>query len=167
MFLVDRVRFQQLVHLNIATRKRPSTKACYVFPVARHHPRLVGLTLEHNKVPGRASNGNGVVGIYPTPHWSDELFDEDDDVITKNLINEAETILPGLGDDIEFTHLARVSPAVMNSYPGYWTAMADFRHRCAADRRIQLAGDYFCVSSVNAASATGERAARALLAATT
>ena len=88
-------------------------------------------------------------------------------MIAKNLINEAEAILPGLGSNIEFTHLARVTPAVMNSYPGYWTALADFRHRCAADRRIQLAGDYFCVSSVNSASATGERAARALIAATT
>lgn len=164
-FLVDGVRFQPLVHLNIATRKRPATKACYVFPVARHHPRLVALTLEHNKAPGRAPLGKGVVGIYPTPGWSDELFDEDDDVITKNLINEAEAILPGLGDDIEFTHLARVSPAVLNSYPGYWTAMADFRRRCHTDGRIQLAGDYFCVSSVNAASAIGERSARALVAA--
>ena len=164
-FLRDRVKFQPLVHVNVATRKDPGTEACYVFPVARHHPRLVALTFEHNKVPGRAPDGKGIVGIYPTPEWSDELFDEDDDVIAKNLITEAEAILPGLGGDIEFSHLARVTPAVLNSYPGYWTAMADFRHRCASDRRIQLAGDYFCVSSVNAASAAGERAARALVAA--
>ena len=165
-FLRDRVKFQPLVHVNVATRNEPGTKACYVFPVARHHPRLVALTFEHNKVSGRAPNGKGIVGIYPTPEWSDELFGEDDDVIAKNLINEAEDILPGLGGDIDFTHIARVTPAVMNSYPGYWTAMADFRHRCVSDRRIQLAGDYFCVSSVNAASAAGERAARALVAAT-
>jgi oxygen-dependent protoporphyrinogen oxidase len=165
-FLRDRVKFQPLVHVNVAMRKDPGTKACYVFPVARHHPRLVALTFEHNKVSGRAPDGKGIVGIYPTPEWSDQLFDEDDDVIAKNLINEAEAILPGLGSDIEFTHLTRVTPAVMNSYPGYWTAMADFRHRCASDRRIQLAGDYFCVSSVNGASAAGERAARALVAAT-
>jgi oxygen-dependent protoporphyrinogen oxidase len=166
MFLRDRVRFRSLVHVNVAMRKAPGTKACYIFPVARHHPRLVGLTVEHNKVPGRAPDGKGIVGIYPTPEWSDELFDQDDDVIAKNLINDAEAILPGLGGDIEFTHLARVTPAVLNSYPGYWAAMADFRHRCTTDRRIQLAGDYFCVSSVNAASAAGERAARALVAAT-
>lgn len=165
-FLRDRVKFQPLVHVNVATRNEPATKACYVFPVARHHPRLVALTFEHNKVSGRAPSGRGMVGIYPTPEWSDEIFGEDDDVIAKDLINEAEDILPGLGGDIDFTHVARVAPAVMNSYPGYWTAMADFRHRCASDRRIQLAGDYFCVSSVNAASASGERAARALVTAT-
>lgn len=164
-FLRDAVKFRPLVHVNVALRKAPDTLACYVFPVARHHPRLVGLTFEHNKVPGRAPAGKGTVGIYPTPEWSDQLFDSEDDVIAKNLITEAEAILPGLSRDIEFTHLARVTPAVLNSYPGYWTAMADFRQRCAGDRRIHLAGDYFCVSSVNSASATGERAASALVAA--
>lgn len=165
-FLRDGVRFQPLVHVNVAVSKAPDTKACYVFPVAEHHPRLVGLTFEHNKVPGRAPAGKGTVGIYPTPRWSDELTDEDDDVVTKCLIDEAEEILPGLSNNIEFTHLARVTPAVMNSYPGYWTKMADFRRLGAKqDRRIQLAGDYFCVSSVNAASVSGERAARDLMAA--
>ncbi|HEY1967072.1 MAG TPA: FAD-dependent oxidoreductase [Pseudonocardia sp.] len=33
----------------------------------------------------------------------------------------------------------------------------------AQDRRIQLAGDYFCTSSLNTASASGERGARNLL----
>lgn len=163
-FLRDGVRFQPLVHVNVATSV-PHTDACYIFPVASHHPRLVGLTFEHNKVPGRAPAGKGMVGIYPTPRWSDELFDSDDDVVAKSLVDEAEEILPGLGASVEFTHLARVTPAVMNSYPGYWTKMADFRRRSAGDKRIQLAGDYFCVSSVNAASAAGERAARDLVAA--
>ena len=162
-FLRDGVRFQPLVHVNVAVTTAPQIKACYVFPVARHHPRLVGLTFEHNKLAGRAPDGAGVVGIYPTPRWSDELFDSDDEVIIKDLVEEAEEIVPGLGAHVAFAHLTRVTPAVMNSYPGYWTRMAEFRGRGAAqDRRIQLAGDYFCTSSVNAASASGERAARVL-----
>ena len=158
------VRYRPLVHLNLAVREVPDILACYVFPIAEHHPRLVGVCLEHNKVPGRAPEGKGVIGIYPTPRWSDELTDEPDEVITKFLIEEAQEIVPGLAAATELSHLARVSPAVMNSRPGYWTAMAQFRARRAGqDRRIQLAGDYFCTSSVNAATASGERAARDLL----
>ena len=158
------VRYRPLVHVNLAVREAPDIPACYVFPIAEHHPRLVGVCLEHNKAPGRAPGGKGVVGIYPTPRWSDELTDEPDDVITKFLVEEAEEIVPGLAAATEFSHLARVAPAVMNSRPGYWTAMAGFRERRAGrDRRIQLAGDYFCTSSVNAATASGERAARDLL----
>jgi oxygen-dependent protoporphyrinogen oxidase len=153
-----------LVHVNLAVHEAPDIPACYVFPIAEHHPRLIALCLEHNKVPGRAPDGKGVVGIYPTPRWSDELTDEPDDVITKFLVEEAEEIVPGLVAATEFSHLARVAPAVMNSRPGYWSAMAEFRARRAGqDRRIQLAGDYFCTSSVNAATASGERAARDLL----
>lgn len=158
------VRYRPLVHVNLAVREAPDIPACYVFPIAEHHPRLVGVCLEHNKAPGRAPAGKGVVGIYPTPRWSDELTDEPDDVITKFLVDEAEEIVPGLAAATEFSHLARVTPAVMNSRPGYWTAMAAFRERRAGqDRRIQLAGDYFCTSSVNAATASGERPARDLL----
>jgi len=158
------VRYRPLVHVNLAVREAPDIPACYVFPIAEHHPRLVAVCLEHNKVPGRAPEGKGVVGIYPTPRWSDELADEPDEVITKFLVEEAEEIVPGLAAATEFSHLARVTPAVMNSRPGYWTAMAEFRARRAGqDRRIQLAGDYFCTSSVNAATASGERAARDLL----
>jgi hypothetical protein len=42
--------------------------------------------------------------------------------------------------------------------------MQEFRRRSdTSDRMIQLAGDYFCTSSLNVASASGERAARSLL----
>lgn len=162
------VRYRSLVHVNLAVRAAPDIPACYVFPVAEHHPRLVAVCLEHNKAPGRAPDGKGVIGIYPTPRWSDEIADEPDDLVTKYLVDEAEQIVPGLTALTEFAHVARVGPAVMNSRPGYWTAMAEFRERRAGlDRRIQLAGDYFCTSSVNAASASGERAARDLLTAIT
>ncbi|HEY1971406.1 MAG TPA: FAD-dependent oxidoreductase [Pseudonocardia sp.] len=164
-FLRDEVRFRSLVHVNLAVRRAPDIPACYVFPLARHHPRLVAITLEHNKTPGRAPDGAGVVGIYPTPAWSDQLYDEPDELVTKYFIDEVEPIVPGLAGQVEFGHVARVAPAVMNSRPGYWTAMREFRRASAGDRRIQLAGDYFCTSSVNAASASGERAAGALLAA--
>jgi oxygen-dependent protoporphyrinogen oxidase len=159
------VRYASLVHVNLAVTEAPDLPDCYVFPVARDHPRLVAVCLEHNKAPGRAPAGKGVVGIYPTPRWSDEIADEPDELVTKYLVEAAEEIIPGLGVRTEFAHVARVRPAVMNSRPGYWTAMAAFRQRRAGlDRRIQLAGDYFCTSSVNAASTSGERAARDLLA---
>jgi hypothetical protein len=66
MFLRDGVRFGPLVHCTVAVSRAPDTRACYVFPVAAHHPRLVCLTFEHNKLPGRAPEGKGMVGIYPT-----------------------------------------------------------------------------------------------------
>jgi hypothetical protein len=52
------------------------------------------------------------------------------------------------------------------SYPGYWTGMKEFNRISAErDRLVRLAGDYFCVTSLNVATASGERAARNLLAA--
>lgn len=163
-FLRERVRFRRVTAVNLALGKVPPIPACYLFPLARHHPRLVCITLEHNKCAGRAPPGKAVVGIYPTPDWSDQLVDQPDELVARALIDEAGAIIPQLREAIEFTQVMRICPAVMNSRPGYWTDMREFRRRSAGhDRRIQLAGDYFCTSSLNAASAAGERAARDLL----
>ena len=71
--------------------------------------------------------------------------------------------LPGVSDDLEFATVHRWSPMLMQSYPGYYRGLRAFVERGKElDRRIQLAGDYFCQGSVNAATASGERAARDL-----
>ena len=121
------------------------------------------LSLEHNKTPMQVPAGKGLVGIYPSSAHARELYDLDDDAIAKDLITEAEELIPGLGDDVIFTHISRWHPTLLQSRPGYWRSMREFMARSeATDRLVQLAGDYFCTSSLNTASASGERAAQRL-----
>jgi hypothetical protein len=59
--------------------------------------------------------------------------------------------------------VARWPYAWFQAYPGYWQRMAEFRERSrGTDRLVQLAGDYFCTTSLNVASTAGARAARDL-----
>jgi oxygen-dependent protoporphyrinogen oxidase len=52
---------------------------------------------------------------------------------------------------------------VLRSYPGYYRDLKVFSQACRdLDGRIQISGDYFCQSSINSATAAGERAARNL-----
>jgi oxygen-dependent protoporphyrinogen oxidase len=151
---------------HVALEKAPDLKSCFIFPRARDYPNLVILSLEHNKTPWQTPPGKGLVAIYPSSPYARELFDKDDDYIAKNLIAEAEPLIPGLGDGVEFTHISRWNPTLLQSRPGYWQAMRKFTVESeATDRRVQLAGDYFSPSSLNTASASGERAARRLVAA--
>ena len=149
---------------HVALERAPDVKSCFIFPRASDYPNLVILSLEHNKTPWQAPPGKGLVAIYPSSPHARELFDEDDDYIAKNLIAEAEALIPGLGDHVEFTHISRWNPTLLQTRPGYWKAMRRFTVQSeATDRRVQLAGDYFCPSSLNTASASGERAARRLI----
>ncbi|GAA5167517.1 hypothetical protein GCM10023321_60390 [Pseudonocardia eucalypti] len=162
-FLANEVAYSYITVCNVAVDVAPDIRSCYIFPPARDYPRLLAIALEHNKVPGRAPAGKGSVGLYPSSDWCRELYEQDDELVAKTLIEAAEPLVPGLADHAEFTHVTRAHPCVMQSRPGYWTAMRSFQSRSAGDRRVRLAGDYFCVSSLNTASASGERAARELL----
>ena len=122
---------------------------------------VLAVGLEHNKVPGRHPSGAGCVVIYASSEWSKQLIAEDDDTIREQLITNAQGLLPGVGENVRFSHVTRWPYSWFQSYPGYWRGMQEFRRRSdASDRLIQLAGDYFCTSSLNVASAAGERAAR-------
>jgi oxygen-dependent protoporphyrinogen oxidase len=150
---------------HIALERAPDLESCFIFPRASDYPNLVILSLEHNKTPWQTPPGKGLVAVYPSSPHAREIFDEDDEYIAKDLIGEAEALVPGLGEGVEFTHVSRWNPTLLQSRPGYWKAMREFTVRSeATDRRVQLAGDYFCPSSLNTASASGERAARRLMA---
>jgi oxygen-dependent protoporphyrinogen oxidase len=90
-------------------------------------------------------------------------MDEDDDFVTKNLLDAGEDLVGGISSDVVSTHVTRWPYAWFQSWPGYWTGMREFRRRDPLDHRIRLAGDYFATSNINSACSAGERAARELV----
>jgi oxygen-dependent protoporphyrinogen oxidase len=162
-FLATKVRYVWSILLNIATTRAPDNPTVYILS---SDPRLYLVGLEHNKLPGRVPPGKGLVSLYPSSEWSQELYDKDDDVVSKELLAGLEPLVPGVTDNVEFTMVTRWRRGWMRSWPGYWQETAEFIRRSESrDRLIQLAGDYRCTSNVNNATAAGERAARELRAA--
>jgi protoporphyrinogen/coproporphyrinogen III oxidase len=164
-WLANKVGNATIVEVNLAVDPKPDFKASIVYStdVSGTTP-VLAVGLEHNKVPGRHPSGAGCVVIYASSAWSKQLINEDDDTIRERLISGAQGLLPGVGENVQFSHVTRWPYAWFQSYPGYWRGMQEFRRRSdASDRLIQLAGDYFCVTGINVASAAGERAARTLL----
>lgn len=168
-WLANKVGNATIAEVNLAVDPKPDFKASIVYStdVSSTTP-VLAVGLEHNKVPGRHPSGAGCVVIYASSEWSKQLILEDDDTIREQLIANAQGLLPGVGENVRFSHVTRWPYSWFQSYPGYWRGMQEFRRRSdASDRLVQLAGDYFCTSSLNVASAAGERAARTLLTAAT
>jgi oxygen-dependent protoporphyrinogen oxidase len=164
-FLREQVRFTRMTACTVAVDPAPDLRACLIFPAPDVRPNSPMIALEHNIVAGRAPEGQGIVTLYPSAETAGALSDEADDVVAKQLIEAASPVVPGLAESVLWTQVWRHEPCVVQSRPGYWKAMGEFRARsAAADGRIRLAGDYFCVSNLNSASASGERAARELIA---
>jgi oxygen-dependent protoporphyrinogen oxidase len=160
-----RLRYTTSVNLNVALSRPPARNPAFVVQVPRSvHDGLFGVTLEHNKAPGRVPEGKGLLGCYTMSDWAEALMDEDDDTVTKQVLAATERILPGVSDDVEFVRVNRWYPVIVYSRPGLYRELGVFNARRSRLGRIHLAGDYFSSSNLNTATAAGERAARELLA---
>jgi oxygen-dependent protoporphyrinogen oxidase len=159
------VRYTTIVNVSVALSRAPAGVRASVINVPRSvHPGLVVVTVDHHKAPGRAPAGKGLLGLYTHTDWAEELFDQDDDLVTKQLIEAGEWVIPGFGADVEFATVSRWRPMVPESCPGHYRRLAAFNViRRQQDQLIQLAGDYFSCPNVNSATAAGERAARDLI----
>jgi protoporphyrinogen/coproporphyrinogen III oxidase len=168
-WLATKVDNATIVECHVAMNTPPEAKASTIYSTeVSNHTKVLAVNLEHNKAPGRAPAGKGVGTIFGSNDWSKEVLDDpNDDLLIKDLLATAEPMVPGITDDIAFTQLVRWPYSWAKSYPGYWTGMKEFNRISAErDRLVRLAGDYFCVTSLNVATASGERAARQILSVT-
>jgi protoporphyrinogen/coproporphyrinogen III oxidase len=168
-WLATKVDNATIVECHVAMNTPPKAMASTIYSTdISKQTKVLAVNLEHRKAPGRAPAGKGIGTIFGSNDWSKQVLDDDnDDLLIKDLLQTAEPMVPGITDDIAFTKLVRWPYSWAKSWPGYWTGMKKFNQLSAEnDRLVRLAGDYFCVTSLNVATASGERAARQILAIT-
>jgi len=160
---LTQVKYTTSVSLTAALSTPPSVPASLIFVPRRVHSGLIGMVLDHNKAPGRAPAGKGLISGYAIDDWGKELIEEDDDVIEREMLAAYDSILPGVGNTVEFTVVGRWRPTAMYGYPGYYRDFQRFADLARQDRLVQLAGDYAMTSNVDTATRGGETAARRLI----
>jgi protoporphyrinogen/coproporphyrinogen III oxidase len=153
------------VNINVALRRaNPDLRWANLQVPTSVSPDLLAIVQFHRYGPGRAPQGKGQIGVYSAPELSARLMNQPDDVCAQEIMRRVDKVCPGLVDDVEFVHVNRWDPILFVSWPGYYKELRRFQELSAKrDQRIRLAGDYFTVSSMNGATASGETAARALI----
>lgn len=165
-WLANKVDNATIVQAHVALDRPPASAASMVYSTeVSNRTKVLAINLEHNKAPGRVPPGKAIATIFGSDVWSKQVLEEEDeDMLIKELIEAGEPMVPGVGDGVLFTQLTRWPYSWAKSYPGYWQGMREFNRISAReDRLVRLAGDYFCVTSLNVATASGERAARQLI----
>jgi oxygen-dependent protoporphyrinogen oxidase len=161
---LNRVAAGRLVLPHIAlSRTPPDLGATYAMIPRSEHPFLAGIVSNHHKAERRAPAGKGLLTLACTTAWSEQHYDTDDDRIGRLGVQAAEQFLPGISDHVEFTAVSRWA----QQYPpvGHYAGLREFSVRSqAADRTVQLSGEYTATPHLATATASGERAARALAA---
>jgi oxygen-dependent protoporphyrinogen oxidase len=158
------MRYTRLINVTAAISRRPQNQPAFWINMPETlHPGLIACNLEHNKHPSRAPAGKGLVTAYASESWSNALWERDDAYIVEQVMGACDLVVPGVSADVEFADVHRWSPYVMRSYPGYYRDLKCFTERSnRLDRRVQLAGDYFCQASIEAATSSGLHAAASL-----
>jgi protoporphyrinogen/coproporphyrinogen III oxidase len=155
------VRYTKVVQMNLGLRKAPPGIAASVVQVPRHVDQgLMAFTLEHNKAPGRAPEGKGLVCLMTMCEWAEAIWDDDDDTVVKKVTGAAEKLMPGFSDDIDYVQINRWDPCIVYSRPGLYRELGAFRARRPNDTPIKIAGAFFSSANMCSATAAGERAAR-------
>jgi protoporphyrinogen/coproporphyrinogen III oxidase len=158
--LANQLRYCVTYAGHFALRHRPAEPALIV-PVPRSvDPNLCVVTFDHNSSPGCVPPGAGLVSGYWLHEWGTARRDRSDEEVLAEMLPAMDRLVPGVADDLVFTQLDRWDPAVVRSYPGWYTHVATLAARMDPTERVQLAGDYLSASSTNACAISGELAAR-------
>jgi oxygen-dependent protoporphyrinogen oxidase len=160
-----RLNYTSTVSVNLALSSPPDIPASFIVVPRPVSEGLFAVILEHNKAPGRAPAGKGLVTLFTMNEWAVAHMEEDDDTLLASILPDAERVIANLGDRIEFARVNRWYPVLVYSHPGLYRELGRFHASRPRDSRIHLAGSYNSSGNVNTATTAGERAARELLAA--
>jgi oxygen-dependent protoporphyrinogen oxidase len=158
------IRYTKCVVMNTGVTRKPKGIVASVINIPEPvDPDLMGFTCEHNKAPGRAPEGHGLLDILTMTEFAEQIIDEDDDTIRNKILSRMEKVIPGVTDTVDYTRIARWNEVIVYSRPGLYKELGQFQARQAAiTSRIQLAGVFRSSSNMCTATVSGENAAAAL-----
>ena len=160
--LHDEVPQANYLALHFALSRRPELDAILVCVPKDELGGLSTVVLEHNVAQGSAPPGKGLVCAFPSHEWATSRLDLPDHELIDQLLPEVERVLGPIAHHIEFVEVIRWVPAAPRPEPGYYQLVADLHDHLDGDTRVQLAGDFLNLPSVNGSIVSGDAAARRL-----
>ena len=158
------LRYTKCVVMNTGVTKKPKGITASVINVPKSVDLgLMGFTCEHNKAPGRAPEGKGLLTLLTMTEHAEKLIHEDDEYIQKDLLTSLDKLIPGVADTVDYTHVVRWNEVIVYSRPGLYKELGTFLRRQPEGSRIQLAGVFRSSSNLCTATVGGETAAADLL----
>ena len=164
--ILNGIAYASSMHVHFGLKRAPAETSSMVYTTPDLHDGLGVTFFEHNKGPGRAPAGKGLLSTYWHGRWSARHWDLDDEKIIGLARATAAKVFPdALGDpgNIDMEFVSRARHCVVLNDPGRCREQARLVALCHPTSRVQLAGDYFSCSSTNTSLHVGEVAARHLI----
>ncbi|HEY1970938.1 MAG TPA: NAD(P)/FAD-dependent oxidoreductase [Pseudonocardia sp.] len=162
--VINSIRYSVGIGVHFGLARPPAEPSVFVAQNQRDEPDFHLAILDHNKAPGRAPAGTGLVTTYWRHHWGQRHWDDPDHDLVNAAMPAVRRLFPGLDPDIAFAHVQRWRHALLFAPPGRYASLGRFHAATPPRGRVRFSGDWLASSSTNSAIATGDRAAEQLAA---
>jgi oxygen-dependent protoporphyrinogen oxidase len=160
--LLEGLKQANYISVRLALKKRPDTDALLVVVPFGALGGIGTIMYEHNVNPSAAPAGKGIVGVLLYHEWVTPRMELSDDELISEVLGDLDRVVPGIADDVEFAQITRWAPAALLGDPGTHKLIAEVDRLIDPTDRIQLAGDFLSIPSIEGSIVTGEAAARRL-----
>ena len=157
------LHYSMLTDVHVQLKERTNERAVLIMVPDSADKDLCGILVDHNKGSDRAPSGKGSLSLYLDDEWVRRNWSLSDEEIFRIAMTKGERVMPGITALVEGYHVQRWEFAATVSHPGGYKKMAKFIDGLDMKRRVQLAGDYFSLASVNSAVTSGELVAKRLI----
>jgi oxygen-dependent protoporphyrinogen oxidase len=160
--LLEGLKQANYISVRLALKRKPETDALLVVVPFGALGGIGTIMYEHNVNPSAAPPGKGIVGALLYHEWVTPRMDLSDDELISEVLGDLDRVVPGIADDVEFAQITRWAPAALLGDPGTHKLIAEVDRLIDPTDRVQLAGDFLSIPSIEGSIVTGEAAARRL-----
>lgn len=160
--LLEGLEKANFISVRFALSARPAEDALLVVVPSGELGGLATVMFEHNISPGCAPEGKGLVGTLLYHEWVTPRLELTDEQIIEEVLPDLDRVVPGIAERVEFAVVTRWTPGALRTAQGTHRIIADIHERFDPSERVQLAGDYLSIPSINGSVVSGEAAATRL-----
>jgi oxygen-dependent protoporphyrinogen oxidase len=131
-----------LISLHLGLSKKPDIAESVIILPEKESRDLLLIILDHNKAPGRAPQGKGIVAIWPTIEWSTAHVNASDEQITAELSRLAEPYIGKVDGLVEVSHVCRWDYVCSYTHTGYFQLLHDYMTTRNLNQPLFFCGDF-------------------------
>jgi oxygen-dependent protoporphyrinogen oxidase len=157
--LYSTARYRKVGIVCLGLSKRPSDPATYIMVPPAEDPDTIAVIADHNKAPGRAPIGKGLLTVLLSHDYMERSENISDDEMLEFAASRAARHHGDLTQTLEEFAVARWPEAMPVVGKGRLAQIAAYRHRVDPRARVQFAGDLDRIPGLNGSLVSGLEAA--------
>jgi protoporphyrinogen/coproporphyrinogen III oxidase len=157
--LYETARYHRLGNVSLGFSARPDDPGTFSMISPYDDPDTIAVIADHNKAPGRAPAGKGLISVLLSPAYLDRTDDRDDDYLLDHALDRVKYYYGKVPGTLEEHAIVRWPESVPVIDKGRFKRIADFRKKIDRTARVQFASDLDRIPGLNGGLVSGKEAA--------